>query len=536
MRRTETRWPRTESGRDSGAPVSTPWPADAGPSANGRGAGDGRRAFPADPGGAGSYLDPLEGGIDRLREAAVRVAREDAAADVPQLESRAVSESERELRQRCKAFFERWRSIERRRIGTRLAESEQRISDDLGRAALTLDRFERLTNDLCRLRARVAVRRREVTESLAREEKGARGIPTRVYLLAIGFLGIVEFFANAPVFSALLPRDPLTERQIRIIAETSDGWLAGAERVFAQFLLRPDAALLAAGVVTFLCVLAHFFGHSLRDLVMDRDGEVRRETVSGRSRMESVIPMVLSGLGLLLVVGVLYEARVTLGEVGETRFEQDMVAVEELRRNAGWLRVDGDLLAANEMTNRAEDMEGAAAQLREYAESMSRLSFPILLLNATLVLCAISAAYFHRRDRRREQFNEMPYEEERSAYIEAAEGAAAEVADLLASVVGHIRGLKALLAERPLEQWKGVVHQLEAVIALYRAENGRARDLDPRSIPAFSRRVRLGLSVEDEDPRPLAPVRDPAEYDGEWRRYQERFEAIRKRFTEEAIA
>lgn len=481
-------------------------------------------------------LDPLEGGIDRLREAAIRAAREDAAAGVPEKDSTGTCESERELRKRCKAFFARWRSLERRRLTDRIADAEQRISRAVGTTALELDRFERLTNDLCRLKARVAVRRREVTESLEREERKTRGISTRVYLLAIAFLGVVEFFANAPVFGSLLPRDPLTERQIRIIGETSDGWIAGIQRVLAQFLLRPDAALLAAGVVTFLCVLAHFFGHSLRDLAMGRGDRSTSETVTGRSRTETLIPMVISGLGLVLVVGVLYQARVTLGDVGATRFEQDMAVVEELRRNAGWLRVDGDLLAANEASNRADDMEAAAAELREYAESMSRLSFPILLLNVTLVLCAISAAYFHRRDRRREHFNEEPYEGERSRLIQAAETAAAEVAERLAALVGAVRELKALMAERPLDEWKGVVHQLEAVIGLYRAENGRARDLDSKTLPAFSRRVRLRLSVDEADLEPIRPVRDPDEYDRDRRALEERFESIRQRFTEEAIA
>ena len=110
------------------------------------------------------------------------------------------------------------------------------------------------------------------------------------------------------------------------------------------------------------------------------------------------------------------------------------------------------------------------------------------------------------------------------------------MADRLADLVGAVRELKALMAERPLEEWKGVVRQLEAVIALYRAENGRARQLDTKSLPAFSKRVRLRLSVDEADLEPIRPVRDPEEYDRDRRALEERFESIRRRFTEEAIA
>jgi hypothetical protein len=486
------------------------------------------------------YLLEREGIIDEgvaaLRDEAVRIARIDAEAGVPQADGEGRSESEAELSQRCQAFFERWQSRERRRINDIVATNEEEIAEKLGLASIAIDRFERLTNDLIRLRARVSTRRMEVAKELGDTEKSTeRGIPTKIYLAAIGFLGLVEFFANAPVFGALLPRDPLTERQIRLVSETSQGWFAGAERVFAQLILRPDAALLAAGVVTFLCVLAHFFGHSLRDLVIKRDQEARRHAVTTRSAVENIVPMVLAGTGLVLVLTVLFVARVRLGEVGEQQYGQDMAVVEELRRNAGWLRVDGDLLAANQQANRADDMEAAATELREYAASMSRLSWPILLLNTTLVLCAISAAYFHRRDDRREFFNETPFEEERSDLITAAEQSATDVTTLLAELVRRIRLLKSILAAKPLEEWRSVAHQLEAVVALYRAENGRARGLDARAIPAFRAPVQLGLQMDGELGRDLM-ARDPLEYDRERQALKDRFEGVRKRFVQEGIA
>jgi hypothetical protein len=479
--------------------------------------------------------DLQEVGVSRLRDEAIRVAREDAAAGVPQESSPGPTGSEQDLRDRCRAFFDRWSFQYRRWLHNEVAEHEEQITDKLGRASLAVDRFERLTNELLRLKARRALRHREVTDELGKDAQD-RGIQTRIYLLAITFLGLVEFFANAPVFQALLPRDVLTERQIRLVAETSEGWFAGAERVFAQILLRPDAALLAAGVVTFLCVLAHFFGHSLRDLVMQHDQEERHHTVAVKSKMENVIPMALTALGLILVLGVLYEARIRLGQVGEEQYQQDTIVVEELRRQAGFLRADGNLLEANARLNRADDMQGAAVLLREYAGSMSRLSFPILLLNTTLVICALSAAYFHRRDRRREHFNESPFERERLEFIEAAEGTASDVTTFLADLAKRIRSLKTVAVASALEEPRAMVRELESVIALYRAENGRARGLDPRTIAAFQEPVALGIEIEVEDAGAIEPLRSPEQYDGERHGLAQRFEEARQRFNQEAIA
>ena len=151
--------------------------------------------------------------------------------------------------------------------------------------------MSRLTREVKRLKARTSMRKQEVSRELERSgDESGRGMSTRSYALAISFLAVVEYFANAPIFASLLPRDPLTERQIQILSEVSQGWWSGLQRVVAQLVLRPDAALLAAGVITFLCVLGHFFGRSLRDLVTHREQRLRRDTVTGRSPVEHAIP------------------------------------------------------------------------------------------------------------------------------------------------------------------------------------------------------------------------------------------------------
>ncbi len=501
---------------------------------NGAGTGSERGSGKAYVDLGGPSQDAFEAGVERLRDEARRAARADAESGVPHPESEGPTESELELRNRALAFFERWRSREGRRLLDEVAAHEERITENLSQAALGVDRLQRLTNEMIRLKARYEVRKTEVTRELGQGTRTRdRGLPTPIYAVALAFLGLVEFFANAPVFSALLPRDPLTERQIRLLTETSAGWLAGFERVVAHIIFRPDAALLAAGVITFLCVLAHFFGHSLRDLVMQGEGKSQLHTVHSRSARENVVPLVLSAIGLVLTLGVLYEARVQLGEVGQERYTNDMAQVEELRREAGWLRVDGDLLAANELTDRALDMEEAAEELREYSQSMARMNLPILLLNLTLVLCAISAAYFHRRDGRTERFNELPFEDDRRVFLEKGEECAKETSTLLSRALRETRELQSALHDASSTEWRSALHQIDSIFATYRAENGRARQMDPHSIVAFRTPMRLDPSDLPSQNGTLT-VRDPAEYERQRIELQQRFDALRVRFNEEA--
>ena len=495
-----------------------------------------------------------------LRQAALEMARRDAEAGLPAIDVEGRSESEEELRERCQSLFEDWSARERERLNNAVAVQEGRVTEALGDVSLQVDRFERVTSELFRLQRRLEMNRSKVEATIekrhaagqepggsgAENESGAgeedeaaegrgRTFKTHWYAAAITFLGIVEFLANAPVFGALLPRDPLTEQQVRFIAETSEGWMAGALRVASQFILRPDAALLAAGVVTFLCVLAHFFGHSLRSLLFQRSAEQSGETVGSRSALEYIVPMVISGVGLALVLGVLFEARVTLGEVAIERYAQDSAKVDELRRDASWLRVDGNLVAANEQTNRADDLEALAKEQREYAESMSGLSFPILLLNTTLVLVAISAAYFHMRDPRKDRFNELPWERQRRELISFGDSVQERVAAAMGRAVQSIGEYRGMLTERPLKAAPAVAHQLEATVVAYRAENGRLRGLDTREIAAFSDPVDLELDVDARHTADMR-VQDPGYYDAERKRLAERYEKVRARFTEEATS
>lgn len=501
--------------RSSRTATATP-PAEAAPAA------------PAEPTG-------FDADVSRLRREALDSARADAAEGKPELGAVLPSHSEVELTEKCLDLFAKERAKASDDLEDRWSEEERQLSDKLGRARLLVDRMQRLTREVKRLKARTSLRRQEVVRELQRSEKDeGRGLSTRAYLLAVSFLAVVEYFANAPIFASLLPRDPLTERQIRILSEVSQGWIAGAQRVFAQLVLRPDAALLALGVVVFLCVLGHFFGRALRDIVTHREQRLRRDTVTGRSPLEHAVPLVLTGVGLVLVIGVLFESRVTLGEVGDQRYAEDMAVVEELRRDAGWMRVDGDLLGANERADRADDMEAAATELKEYSLSMARLSFPILLLNLTLVLCAICAAYYHRRVTRWEYFDDTKFEDERRGFVEAAESASEEVTGLLTQATQHLRDLRGMLAANGERRLAGVAHRLGAVVELYRSENLRVRGLDADAVPVLAGDVTLDVDITSADATELG-LHTPDEYQADLNAMRDRLYIARNEFNAEAI-
>ena len=76
------------------------------------------------------------------------------------------------------------------------------------------------------------------------------------------------------------------------------------------------------------------------------------------------------------------------------------------------------------------------------------------------------------------------------------------------------------------------MHQLEATIVAYRAENGRLRGLDPREIPAFAEPVRLELALDEQAPQQLIGTAEGYEEDRQ--ELRRRFAEIRNRFTKEA--
>jgi hypothetical protein len=65
--------------------------------------------------GHSNEYELLEDGIRRLREEAIRLAKEDAAIGVPAVDRPEPPESEFDLRERCRGLVTRLRNLERKR-------------------------------------------------------------------------------------------------------------------------------------------------------------------------------------------------------------------------------------------------------------------------------------------------------------------------------------------------------------------------------------------------------------------------------------
>ena len=128
--------------------------------------------------------------VEKLRGEAIRRAREDARAqrdgvhqDLP------LATAETELRERARSVFERWRAHERASVEAAWADQEKSLSEKMGRAALLIDRIQRLAHELKRTKARLSLRKQEVARELQRNgSDGARGLSSRAYVLAVAFL------------------------------------------------------------------------------------------------------------------------------------------------------------------------------------------------------------------------------------------------------------------------------------------------------------------------------------------------------------
>ena len=121
-------------------------------------------------------------------------------------------------------------------------------------------------------------------------------------------------------------------------------------------------------MITFLVVLAHFFGHSLRSLLFQRSairsGDTVGSSIADGIRSPDGVFGTRPGPRPRSPLRGPRDARRSLsGSVCSGQLQK----IEELRRDASWQRVDGNLVAANEQTNRADDLEALA---KEQSENM----------------------------------------------------------------------------------------------------------------------------------------------------------------------
>lgn len=127
------------------------------------------------------------------------------------------------------------------------------------------------------------------------------------------------------------------------------------------------------------------------------------------------------------------------------------------------------------------------------------------------------------------------FEEDRKTLISQAEELAEQINVFLAKLLRDTRRLRVAVTGEDGSEWRAVVPQLEAAVALYRAENGRARGMESRAIPGFRAPIRLDAELEDAGVNRIR-AQGPDEFERERRAMQARFDELRKRYNEEARA
>lgn len=500
-----------------------------------------RRARPGsdpDAGGARSGLHAVRRPADlwfeeraaELEASAVAMAQAAAAAKLPRadVEYESVPEEEDLITRAC-AIFRGWTE----RVRTHVQDAVQRCAE---RADARLSAYEHELVELELAESHAARTARDLERAEAELPATHAAIEVRrffarwKYWTLITLLVLVDWVANVPVFSELLPSDPGAEAAWRQVVADSEqlGILGGAYRVVARTLHQIDASVLALGVIVFLVFLAHVFGESMRRRTSMHEAEEpsAATTIRGHRRQFGLAALA-SLAGILTVVAFLWLAREQLERSTAERVAQVEAQVAELQAALADARAAGDL----ERIGTAERQLDAALRVRDqrleradYANVIARMNEPILLLNIVLAIAAALAAYLATHDSVRGRPDNPHAAELRRELRELRHECARrrrELARLDTCIRQEFAAASYLLNSRPLQGWEAKADRLRAVIPRFRAENARARGIDTANIAAFRRPGAFHLAPREEDGRLTPPA--------ELLRQQQRFERLRRR-------
>ena len=469
--------------------------------------------------------------LSALESSAVLMARESASANLPRLDvayDEQVQE-EVELTARCRALLSEWAE----RVRTRV---EDTLQGALRRAGDRLKAYEHeigaLDGNLTAVRQTAAdLKSAEAAAEAGETELEVRPLFARwKYVVLITLLILVDWVANVPVFSELLPKDPGADAAWRELAARSEqmGLFGGLYRMAARALHNIDASLLALGVIVFLVFLAHVLGESLRRVLAHSERELpaAAPTIRGQRRQFRVTA-VLSFVGIVGVVGFLWLAREELERSSAQRVAETDALIVALRAELAAAQAAQDLAEVGAVQQELERMRVLRAQRAEradYALVISRMNIPILILNLVLAIAAAVAGYLVTRDWIRGRLHSPHADTLRVRLQELRAEAAARRQALvrLDAAVAHELSLATyLVGSRPLRGWEARADRLRAVVPRFRSENARVRGIDTANIAAFLRPPRLDLPSIDAS-EPLTPPPELATY-------REQHEALRGR-------
>jgi hypothetical protein len=282
----------------------------------------------------------------------------------------------------------------------------------------------------------------------------------------------------------------------------------------------PDPSILALSVVVLFLFLGHYFGGSLRALVVlwrHRTGSATHAFAS--FWRQSGWPAALSLLGIAMTVFVLHEARSRVLPMAESRLIEAEVVIAEVEARMAGLQEQGASLPAaifQELANAQEERANRIYRV-DYARAIGGMNLPIALLNTVLIIAAIIIGYLRERrtvealpstvqerseqNRRREERAKLDFER-MNAEIESLQAKLAESRQAAHAAIGSASGAILRiehLIDAPLAgDWYPKAERLRSVVALFRVENARLRGHDVGDIRAFRTEYIMVLPSAEE--------------------------------------
>jgi hypothetical protein len=425
-------------------------------------------------------------------------------ADVPALEEMT---AEIVIRERATRLFLEWSERVKRKIQDAIQESSVAAGTSLLQLRHSFDRLQRTMRSIETTGETLAQRREQAGKD--RFFQYGRLLKRWTYIAVISFLILVDWIANVPVFQQLLPQEPGAEQAwLELMDKTNRyGWFAGLVRVGARLSYKPEVSLLALGVVVFLMLLGHFFGSSLRRVVAFRAKEEATTVLGLKShRRQAWWPLSGAALGIVLVICFLFLSRGKLSAItaGHLDSAQQQVALLQGKIQMATQTTDLDKLQnLHQKLSDAEDVVDTRAAAADYAKGVSNINWAILLLNLTLVIVAIVAAYLENASAISEAKLADPAINALDAKIVSAHadaiGARDSIQRLAANIQANISRARYLAESMPLRDWEAKARRLEAMIPLFRTENARLRGIDVQNIISFRqpcRKLELPIPID----------------------------------------
>ena len=455
--------------------------------------------------------------LSLLEKFAVAEAVEWAKAGIPRQDAPLEGELpiDTTIKARASEIFQEWIARIKRKVQDSIQAAYAEAGDKVIQFRHVFAQLERGTVEISTTESTI----REREEALRNQQKtfGAPALLNKWFYIGLFILlAIIDWIANVPIFSELLPAEFGSRQiwqQLAIAAEKS-GATGGIQMVWHRFLFHPDVSIFALGVVVFLMLMAHFEGEAIRRwIVFNPDDEPLLAPTLRAHRRQTFAPMIAAFLGIFLAISFLYFSRSKLIEATTIGLNQARQDVEEANTKVAEAKSpQGDLSKVPELQQRLNQMKSNLDDWRErdrFAKDIGTMNTPILLLNIVLALTALTGAYCAAKPNVVEGKLVDPLIPELKSKLSSLRLEVVDQRRLLrtldASVQTSISRAKYLAGTRPLEEWEAKAQRLNAVVTLFRAENARARGVDPESIIAFKQRSTIDFPAVPNEAFQIPP-------------------------------